>query len=847
MSLHVNTRLLLLTLAFFSLFHATLSSFDGLSRSIETLDDFDLQIAQLESLYNSSALHSLIALSSLYHIREERWNRGGDWEAVRYATEARVLLRSQMAFTDHHSCSTQPSKDSTQLQDVDLLLLVVVHEVRLLAAIGRYDEAVSLATDQIKEHEQLCGQEDHALTPYAMERRGLVIYTLGESLLAAGRGLEAVPHLARAMRLRPCLLNVPHRLALALTEAARDGASGFYDKEIRNLISATTYRLLHLIPAASTLTSPVQNGGDDEQLHAPRLNLTAVLNFQTSVTSTTDLSLQPLISSSICELGDELNYQIALMQAAHLVSVSSSNFIEINITKSDVNKQAVLKMALTPVRSQHDIGAEEHLAAARSSLHWALHACYEALSKLKSASVDEKEGNQQLSWFHLQQARHMERVARHRPLLPSLQSLVKPEDGPTVIRTDEVENEDDTYSHRKSVQGVRKIETNYDPDYWPRTINPLLNYNQSLLPRPLFIVGFFRSGSTLLESLLDAHPNIWGLGEQSSFASALPKLKQVMLTLASSLEVEQSQQGEAKREESMDGRVAKQLHKHGKAVLLEMQRRCHVAMNIKPDINQEEVTEKCSGVLVDKMLGNYRNVGLLHLVFPKNALIVHTLRDPIDTLLSCMKARLGENAIYTLDSRSLAEEYALYLRSVRHWQKILPINLFSIFRPGNDSVVTIPKTKNIAEDDKVVRRQGMITVRYDQLIAAPLATVNQILSFMQLPPLTEEQLSVFNQRQRLVRTASFLQARQPVYNSSVGGWLRHRQELRQFLVPALKEALQRHGLWDELVEIRSSKNKKKRKKSRSEQQIGTMNWAGDESFDYNQLLQALAAHAAPAT
>lgn len=824
-----------------------------MSRSIETLDDFDLQISRLESHYSFGTLERRIALSSLYHIREERWKQGGDWEAVRYATEARLLLLQQMAVNnDHHLCPTHPLSHKYQLQDDDLLLLLVVHEVRLLAAIGRYDEAVSLAISEIELHEQLCGHEDHLLTSYAMEQRGLVAYTLGDSFLVAGRGLEAVPHLARAMRLRPCLLSAPHRLALALSEAARDDPGNeLYVEAIGSLISATNYRLLQLIPASN------------EELHAPRLNLTTLIKLKESTSSHTDsikLSLQPVVASNICELGDELNYQIALMQAAHLVSASSPDSVEIHFTNSDDSndesgKQGVLKMALTPVRSQldADIGAEEHLAAARTSLHWALHACYEALSKLKSISADGKENNLRLSWFHLQQARYNERVARHRPLLPSSQDLIKPDDNFTALA---VRSEEDLlgegYSHRKSVQGVRKIETNFDSDYWPRTTHPLLHYNQSILPRPLFIVGFFRSGSTLLESLLDAHPNIWGLGEQSSFASALAKLKQTMLTLATSLENEKNRHSDKvtkkeEQEESMDDRVAKQLYKHGKAVLLEMQRRCRVAMNTTHEANPAEVQAKCSGVLVDKMLGNYRNVGLLHLVFPKNALIVHTLRDPIDTLLSCIKARLGENAIYTLDSRSLAEEYALYLRSVRHWQKILPVHLYPIFHASSNysSSSSVVVNKKKSEDDKVVRRQGMVTVRYDQLIAAPLATVNQILSLIQLPPLTEKQLSIFNQRQRLVRTASFLQARQPVYNSSVGGWLRHRQELQQFLVPALKEALHRHGLWDELAEARSKGPKKNKNRRGSDQPpVGSMNWAADENFDYAQLLQALVAHAA---
>ena len=43
--------------------------------------------------------------------------------------------------------------------------------------------------------------------------------------------------------------------------------------------------------------------------------------------------------------------------------------------------------------------------------------------------------------------------------------------------------------------------------------------------------------------------------------------------------------------------------------------------------------------MVDKMLGNYKNLALIHLVFP-NAIILHTVRDPMDTLFSCHIRRM---------------------------------------------------------------------------------------------------------------------------------------------------------------------------------------------------------------
>lgn len=41
---------------------------------------------------------------------------------------------------------------------------------------------------------------------------------------------------------------------------------------------------------------------------------------------------------------------------------------------------------------------------------------------------------------------------------------------------------------------------------------------------PVFVVGLPRSGSSLVEAILDAHPAAWGAGEDSPLASLMPRL-----------------------------------------------------------------------------------------------------------------------------------------------------------------------------------------------------------------------------------------------------------------------------------------------------------------------------------
>lgn len=49
-------------------------------------------------------------------------------------------------------------------------------------------------------------------------------------------------------------------------------------------------------------------------------------------------------------------------------------------------------------------------------------------------------------------------------------------------------------------------------------------------PTPIFIVGMPRSGSSLLESMLAAHPAVWGAGEDTALARLVPQLVDLLAT-----------------------------------------------------------------------------------------------------------------------------------------------------------------------------------------------------------------------------------------------------------------------------------------------------------------------------
>ena len=75
--------------------------------------------------------------------------------------------------------------------------------------------------------------------------------------------------------------------------------------------------------------------------------------------------------------------------------------------------------------------------------------------------------------------------------------------------------------------------------------------------------------------------------------------------------------------------------------------------------------------LVDKMLGNYINIGMIHLMFP-NATILHSVRDPVDTCLGCFRQLFRSGNETTYDLRDIGAQYVRYREMMAHWDTVLP-------------------------------------------------------------------------------------------------------------------------------------------------------------------------------
>src|SRR5262249_28672821 len=75
--------------------------------------------------------------------------------------------------------------------------------------------------------------------------------------------------------------------------------------------------------------------------------------------------------------------------------------------------------------------------------------------------------------------------------------------------------------------------------------------------------------------------------------------------------------------------------------------------------------------VTDKMPANYYFVGLIHLALP-NAKIIHSIRNPVDTCVSCFSKLFTAEQNHTYDLGELGRYYKRYERLMTHWRRVLP-------------------------------------------------------------------------------------------------------------------------------------------------------------------------------
>lgn len=155
-------------------------------------------------------------------------------------------------------------------------------------------------------------------------------------------------------------------------------------------------------------------------------------------------------------------------------------------------------------------------------------------------------------------------------------------------------------------------------------------------PAPLFICGQYRSGSTLLEQVLSAHPLVAAGGELDIVPRWLgAELAPFPQSLA-----------------RLDGNAAAAL---ATAYRTEQRRRVPHDAGVR--------------YLTDKRPDNHLLIGVIKRVFPP-ARIVHTVRHPLDTAVSIYTQHLAQGRLpYASDLHAIGHQLALHARVMARWRE----------------------------------------------------------------------------------------------------------------------------------------------------------------------------------
>jgi tetratricopeptide (TPR) repeat protein len=159
-------------------------------------------------------------------------------------------------------------------------------------------------------------------------------------------------------------------------------------------------------------------------------------------------------------------------------------------------------------------------------------------------------------------------------------------------------------------------------------------------PRPLFVVGLPRSGTTLVDRILGSHPQVTSRGESTDLAQAIVRLA-----------------GPA----------------GGKAELVQRAAAMDVAA-----LGQAYCRTLPAGAharVVDKTPGNALYLGLVAAALPQ-ARIVHLRRHPMDACYAMYKTLFRMAYPFSYDLDDLGRYWLGHARLMAHWRRVLPADRF---------------------------------------------------------------------------------------------------------------------------------------------------------------------------
>jgi tetratricopeptide (TPR) repeat protein len=228
---------------------------------------------------------------------------------------------------------------------------------------------------------------------------------------------------------------------------------------------------------------------------------------------------------------------------------------------------------------------------------------------------------------------------------------------------------------------------------------------------PIFVVGMPRSGTSLVEQILASHSEVYGAGELSTVRDicwqAVDRFPDDLSKLSSA------------EWESLGDRY----------------------------IDHIRTLANGQHFIVDKLPGNVPHIGMIHMMLP-HAKVIHCIRDPLDTGLSCYKNHFFSSGLqFTSSLQDLGTYYLSTEALMTHWNQALPDLIYA--------------------------------AQYERLVTESEPEIRKILDYCELP--FESNCLTPHKLKRMVATASATQVREPIHTGSIHAWKKYAGQLQPLI------------------------------------------------------------------
>lgn len=258
-------------------------------------------------------------------------------------------------------------------------------------------------------------------------------------------------------------------------------------------------------------------------------------------------------------------------------------------------------------------------------------------------------------------------------------------------------------------------------------------------PHQVVLCGHPRSGTTLIEQVIDAHPLVVSVEEQDCFFS------QVMQPLHT-------------QSKGSPEKIAELLERGTDIPSL----RDAYTETMQHYLNDQGSAVTSDTTIIDKFPDMSTALGIYRKVLPAGKMLI-ALRDPRDVVLSCyfQNLPLNQASAYYLDLESAARKYVSTLEC---WLE----------------------SKNHFSD-------GWLETRYEDWVIDTESEAKRVLDFLELE-WTPEVLN-FYKRKKIVSSPTYADVSKPIYKDAIGRWKKYEKQLESVL-PILDPVCERLGYND---------------------------------------------------